>query len=76
MSEKTLRDVKVPLQVVLGETEVSVEELAGLGEGSIIELRSIAGEPVRLMAAGEQIAWGEVVIIEENFGLRVTGLLA
>jgi flagellar motor switch protein FliN len=74
MNGGSLQDVKVPISVVLGETEVSVAELASIAEGSIIELKSIAGEPVRLMAAGEQIAWGEVVIIEENFGLRVTGL--
>ncbi len=75
MNGKTLSEVKVPLQVVLGETEVSVAELASMGEGSIIELRSIAGEPVDLLVAGQTIAKGEVVVIDENFGIRVTRFL-
>jgi flagellar motor switch protein FliN/FliY len=64
--------VKVPVYVALGNNELTIEELGQLGEGSIIELTSIAGEPVDLFAAGEKIGEGEVVIIDENFGLRVT----
>ena len=67
--------VKVPLQVVLGGRELSLNELARVGEGTIIELDRLAGEPVALVAAGVQIAWGEVVVIEENFGIRVTEIL-
>ena len=70
-----LQDVKVPLQVVLGETEASIKELATIGEGTIIELKSMAGEPVELLAAGEKIALGEVVVIDENFGIRITRVL-
>lgn len=68
--------ITVPLSVVIGETEVPVSRLAKIAEGSIIELTSIAGEPVALYAAGQKIATGEVVIIDENFGLRVTKLLS
>ncbi len=67
--------IKVPLQVVLGETEIRLEELSRIGEGTIIALNSQAGEPLALVASGEQIAWGEVVVIDENFGIRVTQLL-
>jgi flagellar motor switch protein FliN/FliY len=70
-----LEEVKVPLQVVLGETEVSVKKLSTIAEGTIIELRSLAGEPVDLVAAGEKIARGEVVVIDENFGIRITGMI-
>ena len=70
-----LQDVKVPLQVVLGETEASIKELATIGEGTIIELKSMAGEPVDLLAAGEKIALGEVVVIDESFGIRITRVL-
>ena len=70
-----LQDVKVPLQVVIGETEVSIKELASIGEGTIIELKTMAGEPVDLFAAGEKIAKGEVVVIDESFGIRVTRVL-
>lgn len=65
-------EVRVPVQVVLGGTEVTVEELAAMTEGTVIRLESLAGEPVDLVAAGETIARGEVVVIDENFGLRVT----
>ena len=71
----TLTDARVPVQVVLGETDVAVRDLLGIGEGTIIELRSLAGEPVLLYAAGEPIAKGEVVVIDENFGIRVTEIL-
>lgn len=70
-----INDVRVPVQVILGENSLSLEELSSLREGSILELQKIAGEPVELIAAGEKIALGEVVIIDENFGLRITQLL-
>ena len=75
MKLSRIEDIKVPLQVVLGETEISVRDLARLTEGAIVELKSLAGEPVDLLAAGEKIAEGEVVVIDENFGLRLVKLL-
>ncbi|RPJ04043.1 MAG: hypothetical protein EHM28_14165 [Spirochaetaceae bacterium] len=74
MKQGQILDVKVPLKAVLGGTEVSVMALSSIQEGSIVELRSLAGEPVELHAAGELVAWGEVVVIDENFGIRVTRL--
>jgi flagellar motor switch protein FliN/FliY len=70
-----VQDVKVPLSVVLGGAEKSLAELAGIGEGTIIELDRLAGEPLDLLAAGELIAKGEVVVIDENFGIRVTEIV-
>lgn len=67
--------VKVPLQVVLGGRELSLHELSRIGEGTIIALDRLAGEPVAVVASGNQIAWGEVVVIDENFGIRITELL-
>jgi len=75
MKTAQLKDVKVPVQVVIGECELSLEALAGLVPGSIIELGSFAGEPVDLFAAGEKVAKGEVVVLDEKFGVRVTGLV-
>lgn len=75
MNKGNIKDVTVPLQVVLGETECSLEEIASLGVGSIIELKKLAGEPMNLLAAGERIAKGEVVVIDENFGIRITEIL-
>jgi len=70
-----VQDVRVPLSVVLGGAEKSLMELAGIGEGTIIELDRLAGEPLDLLAAGEVIAKGEVVVIDENFGIRVTEIV-
>jgi len=75
MKQSTLKDVRVPIEVVLGETEVTVEQLAGMGEGTIMELRSLAGDPVEVKAAGVTIARGEVVVIDENFGIRITSIV-
>ena len=67
--------VKVKLTVVLGEKELYLADVAGIGEGSIIELDKLAGEPVDLLANGEPIAKGEVVVIDQYFGVRVTYVL-
>ncbi len=72
MKTRPIGEIKVPLMVVLGKKEVQVSDLAAIGEGSIIELDSLAGEPVVLYASGEPIGLGEVVVIDENFGIRVT----
>ncbi len=66
-----IKDVRVPIDVRLGATEATVEQIASLGVGSIIELDKLAGEPVDLLAAGACIARGEVVVIDENFGIRI-----
>ena len=75
MGNEKIKDVKVPLMVVLGTTEITVEELAKLTEGSIVALKQMAGEPVDILAAGEPVAKAEVVVIDENFGIRVTNMV-
>ena len=72
----SIREVKVPMQVIIGETAQTVENIAEIGVGSIIQLDSFAGEPLDLVAAGEKLARGEVVVIDENFGIRVTEILS
>lgn len=67
-------DARLRVQVVLGEASLTVKELSSLAKGSIVGLESIAGEPVDFVAAGRAIAKGEVVIIDENFGIRITEL--
>lgn len=71
-----LMDVQMPLTVELGRTRKYVKEILGLGEGSIIELDKQAGEPVDLMVNKKLIAKGEVVVIDENFGVRVTDIVS
>jgi flagellar motor switch protein FliN/FliY len=67
-----LRDVPVELSVEIGRTRMTIGETLGLGPGSIITLDRLAGEPVDLLVNGKPIARGEVVVIDEEFGLRVT----
>ncbi|MEQ9362886.1 MAG: flagellar motor switch protein FliN [Leptospirales bacterium] len=71
-----LMDVQMTLTVELGRTKMYIKEILGLGEGSIIELEKLAGEPVDLLASGKLIAKGEVVVIDENFGVRVTDIVS
>jgi flagellar motor switch protein FliN/FliY len=72
MKLSTIQDIGVELRVELGRATKSLAEVAGISEGVIIELDKLAGEPVDLLAAGELIAKCEVVVIDENFGVRVT----
>ena len=67
-----LLDVKLQLTVELGRTELPIKKVLELTKGSIITLNKAAGEPVELFANGKLIAYGEVVVIEDNFGLRIT----
>ncbi len=70
-----VKDVKVEISLRLGKTEKSLEALAGMEEGTIVELDSLAGEPVDVLVEGKPVAKAEVVVIDENFGFRVVKML-
>ena len=76
MEKGDIGAVKLKFTAVLGEREIDVKKLADLGEGSIIELTRLAGEPIDLHVGGKKIGEGEVVVIDENFGVRVTKVIA
>lgn len=69
-------DVGLKLTVELGRAELPIKKVLELTRGSVIELDKIAGEPVDLLANGKLIAKGEVVVIEDNFGLRITSIIS
>jgi flagellar motor switch protein FliM len=69
---EALADAGITISVELGRTSKPIREILSLGEGSIVELDKLAGEPVDIKANGVLIAKGEVVVIDENFGVRVT----
>jgi flagellar motor switch protein FliN/FliY len=71
-----LHDVPVELAVEIGRTRMTIGETLALGPGSIITLNRLAGEPVDLLVNGKPIARGEVVVIDEEFGLRVTEVVS
>ena len=71
-----LMDVPLQVTVELGRTQKMVKEVLSLGPGSVLELDKLAGEPVDILVNEKPIAKGEVVVIDENFGIRVTEILA
>ena len=67
---------KVRVSVELGAAQLPVKEIFGIEEGTIVELDKLAGEAVDVMANGVLIARGEVVVIDENFGVRIIKTIA
>lgn len=67
-----LMDVSIPVLVELGKTEMVMRDVLSLTPGAIIELDSLAGEPVKITVRGKLIAYGEVVVVDENFGVKIT----
>jgi flagellar motor switch protein FliN len=71
----TLYDLSLPIAIELGRTEMTVQEILQLGRGSVIELDRLAGEPVDVYVGDRRFAEGEVVVLGENFGVRITRIL-
>lgn len=71
-----IMDVPLQVTVELGRTRKIIKEILELSHGSIIELDKLAGEPVDILVNGKLIAKGEVVVIDENFGVRVTDIIS
>lgn len=70
-----LMDVPLQITVELGRTNKKIREILEFGQGSIIELDKLAGEPVDILVNGKTIAKGEVVVIDESFGVRITDII-
>lgn len=70
-----LMDVNLPIAIELGRTRMSIADILALGPGSVVELNKLAGEPVDLLVNQKVVARGEVVVIDENFGVRITQLM-
>lgn len=71
-----LLDIPLEVTVELGRVRMVVKDVIELGSGSIVEIDKAAGEPVDLMVNGRLVARGEVVVIEDNFGVRITEILS
>jgi flagellar motor switch protein FliN/FliY len=72
---RRLSDVPIDLTVEIGRTRLTVGETLELRQGSILTLNRMAGEPVDLLVNGTPIARGEVVVIDEQFGVRITDVI-
>ena len=73
--ERFFDDHFLNIDVILGKTRLSLKNLKNLRKGTIIELDKIAGEPIDVLVNGKFVAKGEVVVIEESFGIRVTEIV-
>ncbi|MCI1943968.1 flagellar motor switch phosphatase FliY [Clostridium luticellarii] len=69
-------DVPLEISVVLGRTRKNIKDILNLGTGSLVELDKLAEEPVEILVNGKKIAYGEVVVVDENFGVRITGIVS
>jgi flagellar motor switch protein FliN len=71
-----LMDLKLEMSIELGRTTMSVQDILQLGRGSVVQLDRLAGEPIDIFVGDRRFAEGEVVVLGENFGVRVTRILS
>ncbi|MBU3111756.1 flagellar motor switch phosphatase FliY [Clostridium lacusfryxellense] len=69
-------DVPLEISVVLGKTKKNIRDILNFGTGSLIELDKLAEEPVDILVNGKKVAYGEVVVVDENFGVRITSIIS
>jgi flagellar motor switch protein FliN/FliY len=72
----TLLDVSLPVTIEFGRTTMTIQEVLDLGAGSVIELSRMVGEPVDIFVSDRKLAEGEVVVVGEHFGVRITRILS
>ncbi len=70
-----VRDIHVMLTVELGRTDMLIQDILELTPGKVIELDRLAGEPLDIVVNGKLLAKGEVVVVDENFGIRLTQIV-
>lgn len=77
MNEKISRILDIPIEItaVLGRTKMSLNEILELGKGSLIELDTLENQEVEILVNGKKIAYGQVVIAQQNFGIKITSIL-
>ena len=75
-SLEMLMDIRLPVSVELGRTQTFVRDILDYGPGTVVELDKLAGDPVDILVNGKLVAQGEVVVIDDHFGVRITVLLS
>ena len=71
-----LMDIELPIVIELGRSQMSLKRILELGPGAIVEMDRLAGEPVDILINGKVVARGEVVVVDENFGVRILSLVS
>lgn len=77
MNDKISRILDIPIEItaVLGRTKMPLNEILELGKGSLIELDTLENQEVEILVNGKKIAYGQVVIAQQNFGIKITSIL-
>lgn len=77
MNEKISRVLDIPIEItaILGRTKMSLNEILELGRGSLIELDTLENQEVEILVNGKKVAYGQVVISNKNFGIKITEVL-
>ena len=70
-----IMDIPVKLTVELGRTRITIKQLLELAQGSVVELDGLAGEPMDILINGYLIAQGEVVVVDDKYGIRITEII-
>ena len=73
---ETVLDIPVTLSMEIGRTRISIRNLLQLNQGSVVELERLAGEPLDVMVNGTLIAHGEVVVVNDKYGIRLTDVVS
>ncbi|MGQ0766208.1 MAG: flagellar motor switch protein FliN [Gemmatimonadota bacterium] len=71
-----LLDLTLPVSIELGRTTMTVQDVLKLGRGSVVQLERLAGEPIDVFVGDRRFAEGEVVVLGDNFGVRITRIIA
>jgi flagellar motor switch protein FliN/FliY len=71
-----LLDLTLPVSIELGRTSMTVQEVLRLGRGSVVQLDRLAGEPIDIYVGDRRFAEGEVVVLGEHFGIRITRIIS
>lgn len=71
-----LMDLSLPVSIELGRTSMTVQEILRLGRGAVIQLERLAGEPIDIYVGDRRFAEGEVVVLGEHFGVRITRIVS
>lgn len=72
---RRILDIPLEVKVEMGRTKLLVNEIIQFGQGTVIELHKLAGEPLDMYVEGRLVARGELVVINENFGFRITQII-
>ncbi len=75
-SLEMIMDIPVKLNVELGRTRITIKQLLELAQGSVVELDGLAGDPMEILINGYLVAQGEVVVVDDKYGIRITEIIS